>query len=462
MSVQSTVSTSGTPSGLLEVLAELRERLRGEKYCAQRLLRVSLPVELDNTPLEIAAACRESERQIFATRDNKFTLVGFGHSRRLSTNNAEQTAAILDQAQQLVAGSDACWLGGCSFAGNTGVGRWQEFPAACFVLPLVELRETNGFCEVAINMYAESYAQWQTRLEAIDQLVGEISAIPSLAGSRLPALVARRDTISLREWRELVMNALEAIRGGGFKKVVLAREVELCLTAPADPFAALAQLDRQHNPGYLFALISGKDHFFGCSPERLFKQKGHQLVTEALAGTVRRGLDGDEDAALESRLIQSRKLVHEHQLVADAIHSALCPLALQLSPVSDVGVVKLRHIQHSYQKVSAILRPDVSIGQLFSSLHPTPAICGYPSAQAKAFIRDHEHFQRGWYSGVAGVIGAEHAEFSVAIRSGLARGDKVWLYSGVGIVRGSNPVGEWRELESKLQVMLDTLLPHAH
>ena len=48
-------------------------------------------------------------------------------------------------------------------------------------------------------------------------------------------------------------------------------------------------------------------------------------------------------------------------------------------------------------------------------------------------------------------IGAESAQFAVAIRSGLIESDTLSLYSGAGIVRGSEPDEEWQEVENKIQ-----------
>lgn len=460
MSLQSTVTTPETLLDWQEALAGLSRGLRLQAYRSHQLIRVTQRIR-PQPLLALLSAFGSGERLFFSRRDQSLSLLGLGHCCRLQAADEAQSGQLLEQVQHLVRESGALWFGGCSFAGANGVGQWQDFPAALFVLPLVEIREQGGEQIAALNLYAESFGQWQAKLDHIDAVLARLAVSWSGDVDDAPGVEAklqqRRDTTRLRDWNGLVLKALDRIDQGDFQKVVLAREIELNFASAPDPFSALSAIDRGDNPGYLFAFEVGKSVFFGCSPERLFAKQGLRLATEALAGTVRRGNDAGEDARLESELIQSRKLVREHRLVAEAIHSAICPLALQLSPVSEVGVVKLQHIQHSYQKISAMLRSDVTVAQLFFSLHPTPAICGFPRTAAKAFIRDHECFQRGWYSGAVGVIGADEAELSVSIRSGLCRGDRLWLYSGVGIVRGSNPAAEWQELESKLQSLLEAL-----
>jgi menaquinone-specific isochorismate synthase len=84
------------------------------------------------------------------------------------------------------------------------------------------------------------------------------------------------------------------------------------------------------------------------------------------------------------------------------------------------------------------------------ALNPTPAVGGHPKKGALEEIRSIETFDRGWYAGPVGWIGADGAEFAVGIRSGLVRGRRLTLFSGAGIVEGSVPEAEWAEIEQKI------------
>jgi menaquinone-specific isochorismate synthase len=92
----------------------------------------------------------------------------------------------------------------------------------------------------------------------------------------------------------------------------------------------------------------------------------------------------------------------------------------------------------------------VTDAEVLRALHPTPAVGGYPGVEALEEIRALEPFDRGWYAGPVGWIGADAAEFAVGIRSGLVRGNTLALFSGAGIVAGSAPEGEWAEIEQKI------------
>jgi menaquinone-specific isochorismate synthase len=65
-------------------------------------------------------------------------------------------------------------------------------------------------------------------------------------------------------------------------------------------------------------------------------------------------------------------------------------------------------------------------------------------------IMNLEPFSRGWYAGPVGWISRDASEFSVGIRSALVNGRFAYLYSGAGLVKGSNPYSEWEEVDQKI------------
>ena len=58
-------------------------------------------------------------------------------------------------------------------------------------------------------------------------------------------------------------------------------------------------------------------------------------------------------------------------------------------------------------------------------------MCGHPRDAALDAIRESETFDRGFYAGPMGWVGADSAEFAVAIRSALVSpgGDELSLYA---------------------------------
>lgn len=96
--------------------------------------------------------------------------------------------------------------------------------------------------------------------------------------------------------------------------------------------------------------------------------------------------------------------------------------------------------------------------EILSTLHPTPAVCGFPTEEARDLIAETELFDRGMYAGPVGWFGGEESEFAVGIRSALVEtGLGALVYAGTGIVKGSNPSLEWDELELKISQVTRSL-----
>ena len=111
--------------------------------------------------------------------------------------------------------------------------------------------------------------------------------------------------------------------------------------------------------------------------------------------------------------------------------------------------------RHLYTGFRGTLADGVGALDVLRALHPTPAVGGTPTTEALDAVARLEPFDRGLYAGPVGWVGRdaagrEAAEVAVGIRSGLATGRSLSLYSGAGIVAGSNPDAEWAEIEHKI------------
>ena len=93
-----------------------------------------------------------------------------------------------------------------------------------------------------------------------------------------------------------------------------------------------------------------------------------------------------------------------------------------------------------------------------AALHPSPAVGGWPRAEAVAAIDRLEGMDRGWYAGPIGRVGLDgDGEFAVGLRSGLIRGSAARFYAGAGIVHGSDPEREFAETETKFRPLREAI-----
>jgi menaquinone-specific isochorismate synthase len=256
-----------------------------------------------------------------------------------------------------------------------------------------------------------------------------------------------------------VVEALGRIRGGVYRKIVLARALDLAQSKPFLPLEALNRLRGRFPACQVFSLANGRGQsFIGATPERLARVKGREFLTEALAGSAPRGETAPEDARLGRALLGSTKDLHEHQVVVETMVRRLREFGLASVEAERARLLLLPNVQHLCSPVSAVLPPGVHLLDVLAELHPTPAVGGQPRTAARADIARLECFDRGLYAGAVGWF--DHTgdgEFVVAIRSALMDGARARLYAGAGIVEGSIPADEKAETDLKLEALLEVL-----
>ncbi|MGA4837621.1 isochorismate synthase [Streptomyces sp. G45] len=262
--------------------------------------------------------------------------------------------------------------------------------------------------------------------------------------------------------------ARDATLTGPLTKVVLARTLRVPVSAlpRATVPALLARLAAQEPGAHLFAATLPAPHdtaapyvLLGATPETLLARRGRQLTLRPLAGTAPRHPDPARDRDRARSLLASAKDRHEHQIVVDALRARLAPLCTDLDVPRTPSPHATSRLWHLSTTIRARLRPPPPDAlALAALLHPTPAVCGTPTAAARDLIRHLEPVPRGYYTGLVGwqdQSGDGH--WVIALRCGLLTAAHLRLYAGAGIVPGSDPAAELAETQAKFTTMLDAL-----
>ncbi len=326
---------------------------------------------------------------------------------------------------------------------------WAMFGDYSFTLPRFEFRKEGQQYFLCCNVLVAT--DKPARHKILNEIQNLVFLDQSLSG-HLPLPVQRKDTPDENEWHTIIDDALSLIQNGhALEKIVLARKVEFLFTEAFDRFLLLKLLRDATPQCFHFYFQKQNDTaFLGAPPERLYQRDGRAIVSEAVAGTGQRDDQNAVDARLGNALLLSEKDQREHAYVRQSIGQVFDQICSSMSMDTAPSLMNISIGKHLHSRVEGELLQSVSDIDILRRLSPTSAVGGYPSQDALQIIRELESFDRGWYAGPVGWISKDAAEFAVAIRSGLASGEKLTLYSGAGIVDGSMPDAEWNEIEQKL------------
>ncbi|NNF19903.1 MAG: chorismate-binding protein [Flavobacteriaceae bacterium] len=314
--------------------------------------------------------------------------------------------------------------------------RTQEFHSCPgFLLAPFDTQKDSWF------MYAE-----ETRQEAFPA-----SEIQSNTSGKFPAV----NTAGKKQYEEKVAFAVAAINRGDLKKVVLSRKEQAANKhSLSDVFRSLLTL-------YPSAFCYWWYHpetksWMGASPELLLETKRTSFHTVSLAGTQEYGGKLDVEWGDKERV--------EQEIVTDYIMDQLVPVteSIHREEASTVQAGKLLHLK---TRIEGEIIPG-SWQPVVEKLHPTPAVCGYPTEQARRYILDHEGYDREFYTGYLGPVGISSSAavdagndlaFFVNLRCMKIDRDVITVFVGGGVTADSDPEKEWEETVAKSSTMLKVL-----
>ncbi len=392
-------------------------------------------------------------RVYWRDREGSFEIAGLRFRKSSDLQSGVESIGRTHAARLLPNQPPLRALGAISFNAKVADDPFLPLP---FGAPVIELatsgQDTFLICNVRWPGAFAPEALLDIYRDLLNRLVWEHLEQPFL-----PRFMARLDPQPREKWNEMISLALASIRAGDLQKVVLAREAICRFSQKVDPWHLLRKLRAANKNCYLFGIEEASEAFIGASPERLYRRVGRQIETEAVAGTRPRGATPEQDKLFADDLLNSEKDLREHRLVVTGIMEALKPLCDAMLVQPEPGILPLTRVQHLITRLQATLKPSVSDDELIAALHPTPAVGGYPKDKAMDLVKALEPFERGYYAAPVGWIAEDSTELAVGIRSAVIKDNAVRLYSGAGIVEGSDAESEWEEIEQKLSTFVSIM-----
>jgi isochorismate synthase len=251
---------------------------------------------------------------------------------------------------------------------------------------------------------------------------------------------------------DLVRSVLNDIAAGHLRKAVPARTKYVQLDSNFSPIHYYRLLLEAYPHAFVYLLSSSATGtWIGCSPEVLFHADHQAITTLSLAGTRKMAASGKQ---LPGEAFKGKE--YEEQGIVTEYISLILQKYCNDIVIHGPGLQQAGNILHLATDFKATLKPEYqsAYGTLVKELHPTPAVCGYPTLQAKAFLHQNEDFDRELYSGYLGTVTETSADLFVNLRSMQLFKNSATLYAGAGIIQGSDPEKEWMETEEKMETLL--------
>ncbi|PTJ16342.1 anthranilate synthase component I [Staphylococcus succinus] len=216
-------------------------------------------------------------------------------------------------------------------------------------------------------------------------------------------------------------------------------------------------LKRQNPSPYMYYINMGYEIIVGSSPESFVKTKGKTVVTNPIAGTIKRGKNNQEDLENEKELLNDEKELSEHRMLVDLGRN-------DINKISKLGTMKIQrlmeiekfeHLMHIVSVVDGELKDNLSPVDIIMSLLPTGTVSGAPKIRAIERIYETAPVKRGIYSGGIGYINCnQDLDFALAIRTMLIDEEYVNVQAACGVVYDSIPEKELEETKLKARSLL--------
>lgn len=224
------------------------------------------------------------------------------------------------------------------------------------------------------------------------------------------------------------------------------------LTFRTQIFTDLSLLDIYNFANSPFRLLF-QDKFVCFSPEKFINIEGNQISTNPMKGTI--------DATIpdaEQLLKEDKKEIAEHYTIVDLLRNDLSLVARK------VRVEKFRYIDRITTDRGEILQTSSlitgmltenwhsSIGEIIYKITPAGSVTGAPKIRTCEIISEIENYERGFYTGIAGIYDGERLQSYVLIRFIENENGILYFKSGGGITTQSEVEKEYKELLRKIYV----------
>ncbi len=194
-----------------------------------------------------------------------------------------------------------------------------------------------------------------------------------------------------------------------------------------------------------------------CSPETLINRSGNKIITKPIAGTLKKNFKLNIKKALNF-FKNNNKETKEHNMIVDMERN-------DLSRICKPGSVKIlkqkfveeyKHLFHYVTSIKGILKKNISIKEIITSMMPGGSVIGCPKIRTLELLNNQEKEDRNIFTGSFGYIKFNHdMRFNIIIRSILNFKKTSEISAASGVVLDSSAKKEFNENFIKAKSLLE-------
>lgn len=305
---------------------------------------------------------------------------------------------------------------------------------------------------VTTKFSREGRAQWvRDRIAEGSDTSSSRNGLPSIASNL-------RSNFTRERYVEAVKRVKKYIAAGDIYQANISQRFEA--TVDADPWELYYSLRRTAPAPFGAYLGFPEFSVLSASPEQFLRLERGIVETRPMKGTRPRGTTNEDDIRLGRELATSEKDRAENIMIVDLLRNDLGRVCLP-GTIRVPQLFTVENYPNVHQLVSSVtgkLRPEHDAVDLLKACFPGGSVTGAPKIRAMEIIDEIEPVQRGVYCGAIGYIGFDGSmQLSIPIRTMVAKGQRVYLQVGGGIVADSDPESEYQETLDKARGGLEAL-----
>ena len=194
-----------------------------------------------------------------------------------------------------------------------------------------------------------------------------------------------------------------------------------------------------------------------CSPETLIDKIGNKIITEPIAGTLKKQSNNNINKALNF-FKNNNKETKEHNMIVDMERNDLSRVCVpgSVKILREKFVEEYKHLFHYVTSIQGILKKKITIKEIIKSMMPGGSVIGCPKIRTLELLNNQEKEDRNIFTGSFGYIKFnQDMRFNIIIRSILNFKKTSEVSAASGVVLDSSSKKEFNENFIKAKSLLE-------